>query len=292
MTLIDFCAVRAAYRFVLDHRATVLAGAGLYAVLFAVQSLFTAYAGAYAPGAAPAALGFALLAFGAFIVAIAGYGRAALGKPSQGVFGLTLGGDEGRLGWVVVLILILLFTVLGTAFLALAFMLAALALINVDAAQEPPEGFVNIFALFGAGEMAVAVALIAVFAAFSLWFGLRLSMAAPATLSAGRVQVLSVWPLSSKRIFEIAGTVLAAMAPGAGVLAVFVLVCDALTGASPAVAQSASGEAGALTVNAAVLVVIYALYGVGKMALLAAPAMAALCALYVKYASSAPVLDD
>ncbi len=69
MKLIDLRAVGAAYRFVLDNPTPVLAAAGLYGVVFSVQSLLTAYAHAYAPGAAPGMILFMIAAFGAFVVA-------------------------------------------------------------------------------------------------------------------------------------------------------------------------------------------------------------------------------
>jgi len=289
MTLIDVSALRAAFRFVVDNPALIAVGAALYGAVFAVQSLLTAYAGAYAPGAAPGALGFALVAFGVFIVVIAGFGRTMLDRPAQGLAGFTLGGDEGRLAWVVVLVLILVLTVLGTALVALSFMLAALALINVDANAEPPEGFVNIFAMFGPGEMAVAALLIGVFIAFSAWLFTRLTLAVPATLQAQAVKVLSIWPSSSKKGFEIALTLLVALLPGVVILTGFNALCMLFLGAGPAVAQSASGEAGALTHNPAVLVVIYALYGGLKIAVLAAPGLRVLTSLYLKFSSQTMV---
>jgi hypothetical protein len=193
---------------------------------------------------------------------------------------------------VAVLVLILVFTVIGTAFLAVAFMLAGLALINVDATAEPPEGFVNVFALYGPGESAVAIIIGAVFALFSLWFFLRLALAYPATVDQQRVQVLTAWPLSGRRrALEMVVTLVLAAAPGLLALTAINLASSALLGAWPGAAQSAAGEAG-LSVNAAGLAVSALVYGFAKMALLGAPCVAALCALYVKYRTESEITGD
>ncbi|MFW5659916.1 MAG: hypothetical protein ACOC20_01845 [Oceanicaulis sp.] len=284
MTLLDPGVIADAFRFPFRNARLVAAGAGLYAVVFAVQTVITAYAAAGVGWAAMAAVVTVLAAFAAFVVALAAWGRVAL---QRGSAALGLGGDEGRLLWVCVLVLILVFTVIGTAFLALAFMLAGLALINVDAAQEPPEGFVNIFALYGTGELFVAIALGAVFVLFSLWFFLRLALAYPATVDQGRVQVLTAWPLSGRRrAVEMIVTLVLAAAPGVAVLIGFNVLSDALVGAWPGAAQSAvqgpTGE-GAMSVSPIAFAFVALIYGAAKMALVAAPCAAALCALYLKY---------
>ncbi len=281
MMLIDLPAVRRALQYPISNAPAVLAGAGLYAAVFAVQSYFTALAGAGVTGAAPWGLAFGLLALGAFVLAMASWGREALGKPQGPWFGLALGGDEGRLAWATVLILILSLTVLGTAFLAVAFMIAALALINVDPDAPAPEGDVDLFAMFGTGEIITATVIFAVFALFSLWFFLRLAMAYPATLDAGRIQIMSIWPLSGRgRSVQILTTVLAAASPGVVILVLFNLAAAGLTGVYPASAPSAAGELGALSVSAPVFLALAFIYGLGKAALVGAPVCVALCALY------------
>ncbi|MGJ3233341.1 MAG: hypothetical protein ACFE0P_16250 [Oceanicaulis sp.] len=280
MTILDLRTLDAAFRFPLTHPRLVGAGALAYAAVFAMQSLATAHAAAGGGWGAPAAFASIVLAFVVFVAALAAWGRALLhGDGVEAGFAA----DAARLLWVCVLVLILVFTVLGTAFLALAFMLAGLALINVDAAAPPPEGFVNIFELYGPGELAVALALGAVFALFSLWFFLRLALAYPATIDLGRVQVLTAWPLSGRRrAGEMILTLVLAGAPGALILAGFNSLSAALIGAWPAAAQSAAGETG-LAVNAGAFLLSAFLYGAGKMALVGAPCATALCALYVKY---------
>jgi hypothetical protein len=151
------------YRFVLENPAPVLAAGALYGVVFAVQSLMTAYAGAYAPGAAPAAIAFMAVAFGAFVIGWASLGRLALGIPKKGFYGLTLGGDEGRLIWALALVVLLLVIILMTAGVAMAFMIAGLAFTEMDPGAPQPDGYVNLFEMMGPVALAVSFALIAVF---------------------------------------------------------------------------------------------------------------------------------
>lgn len=297
MTILDPSRLIAAYRFVLANPRLVGLGAASYAVAFTLQSVITAYAAAGAEWAVPLALVFVIVAFTAFVGVLSYWGPHAIGEtdaPARPDWALAVfGGPERRLLWVAFLVLILVFTVIGTAFLAVAFMLAGLALINVDASQEPPEGFVNIFALFGPGEATVAIVIGAVFVLFSLWFFLRLALAYPATVDQQRVQVLTAWPLSGRRrAVEMIVTLVLAAAPGIAALVVFNLASDALIGAWPGAAQSAaestSGEGG-LTVQPVLFAVSAFLYGFAKMALVAAPCVAALCALYVKYRTQSDI---
>ncbi|XBQ15285.1 MAG: hypothetical protein ABL308_09975 [Oceanicaulis sp.] len=281
MTIFDPSLIARAYGFLAARPRAVLAGAALYAAPFTVQSWATAMAASGAGWAPPLVIGFGLLAFAAFVCAIAGWGAALLGG---GDAGPRFGKDALRLGWVAVLILILIFTVLGTALLAVVFMLAALALINVDASVEPPQGFVDIFALYGPGETAVAVVISAVYALFSVWFFSRLALAYPATVAAGRIRVLNAWPLSGRgRAVEIVLTVLAATLPGAAALWALNAGFAAAAGFYPAAAQSAVTEQGVLMMNAAFFMMSAFVYGMFKMALVGAPLAAALVALYVKY---------
>ncbi len=288
--MIDLPAVKRALSFIAENPVPVVAAAALYGFVFAFQSYFTALAGAGDVGAAPMALGFGALGFLAFVVAMASWGRIALDKPGGQVLGLAVGADELRLAWAAFLIVVLSLTVLGTAGLAVAFMIAALALINVDPEAPAPEaGNVDLFGMFGAGEWVVTGVIFTAFALFSLWFFLRLAMAYPATLDASRIQIMSVWPLSGKgRSVKILTTALVAGLPGILILVVFNLITAALLGAYPAAAQSASGDAGALAVGAPGFLVVSFLYGVGKAALVGAPVCVALCALYRELRAAPP----
>lgn len=285
MRLIEPSGLAAAIRFPLENPRLVLAGAGLYALVFAVQSVFTLYAAAGSSGAALGGLIAVIAAFGAFAVALAGWARAALGQARGRFAGLDLGGDELRLVWVALLVAVLCFTVLGTAMLVLAFMLAALAMIGAERAglTDPPEGFINIFALFGAGEWAVAGVLIAGFAVFAIWLFARLSLSVPATIEAGRIAILSVWPVSSGRFTAITGSAAAVIVPAILLLAGFNAVSQALFGFNPAAAQSLVNANGDITGPAAGFAVLAFLYGAAKMILLGAPLTGLFAALYVKY---------
>lgn len=292
MKLINPRALGAAYRFVLDNPMPVLAAAGLYALVFAVQSLLTVYAHAYVPGAAPGMILFMVAAFGAFVVGWASLTRQALGLPQKGLYGLTLGGDEGRLAWALFLVIVLLTIILMTAGVAMAFMIAGLAFTDMDPGMPQPDGPVNLFDLMGPGALTVSFLLVAVFALFSLWLITRLALTAPATIQSRAVRVLSIWPLSRGRSVEITLTALLSLIPGVIVLALFNAACTALVGAGPVIARSAVDEAGALIVHPALYLVISAVYGLGKIALLAAPLTGALSALYVQYSAEGEIPAD
>ena len=285
MTVIEPGAIRAALRFVPAHARTVLAGAGLYGLVFTVQSLLTVYAAAGSSGAALGGVIVALAAFLAFAAALAGYGRAALGLPQAGPFGLAFDADGLRMVWVALLVAVLCFTVLGTALLVLAFMLAALAMIGAEriGMSEPPEGFINIFALFGPGEWIVAGVLIAGFAVFSIWLFARLSLAVPATLEAGRIRILQVWPLSAKRFVAITASAGALLVPGLALVAGFNALAGAAFGVYPASAQSMVAATGEVTGSLALFAALSFVHGALKMILLTAPLTALFCALYVRY---------
>lgn len=285
MRLIEPGALRAAIRFVPTHARTVLAGAGLYALVFTVQSVLTVYAGAGSAGAAIGGLLAVILAFGAFAVALAAYGRAALGLPQGGRYGLAFGPDALRMVWVAFLVAVLCFTVLGTGLLVLSFMLAALAMIGAERSgmSDPPEGFINIFALFGTGEWIVAAALIAGFAVFSIWLFARLSLAVPATLDSARIRILSVWPASSGRFVAITLSAGAILVPGLLVLAGFNAVCEALFGVYPAAAQTMVDPNGRVGGPIALFALLSFVHGGLKMVLIAAPLTALFSNLYVKY---------
>ena len=281
MTLLDLNAVRAGWRAVIDHPGPVAFAALVYAPVFAAQSVWSAEGAIGRPGAAPLAILAALLGLCVFVVSLAAWGRLAFGRDAgSGLFGHRLGVDERRLGVVALLLLVLTFTVVGTAFMALAFMIAALALINVDPDAPAPEGRIDIFALLGPGETAVAVIVIAAFALGSLWFFLRLALAYPSTLAQDRVQVLTAWPLSrGARAARMLVSVLLVSAPGLAVLAGLNLVSASVIGAFPASAPSAVDD-GAVSASLAGFAVASFLHGAVKIALIGAPSALVLCRIY------------
>lgn len=284
MTILDMGALRAAFRFPLDNARTVLTGALIYGVIFAAQTLATAYAAAGAGWGAPTALALILAGFTIFVVALSAWGRTAL----QGEAGaLGFGADERRLLWAAFLVVVLVGIVVVVAG-ALAFIIilgASMVAVDRQGYTEPPADAVNTFALLNTTEWGAVWLAAIVFVGFSLWFFARLVMAYPATVDHGKVQVLTAWPFSGKRrALEIALTLVLAAAPGVIILVVFNTLSDALIGAWPGAAQSAVvQDAVSLSVNPAVFGAVALIYGAGKLALVAAPCAASLCALYVKY---------
>lgn len=282
MTLLDRPALRAAFAFPLTHARLVLTGALIYGVIFTAQTLATAWAAAGAEWGAPVALVLIVAGFMAFTVALSVWGRAALGGTSP-VFGF--GPDERRFLWAAFLVFVLVGIVVLTAgFLAFCIVLGTtMVAISRQGYAEPPADAVDTFALLNMAEWGAVWLTGIVFVGFSLWFFARLALAYPATVDLRRVQVLTAWPLSGKRrALEIAVTLVLAAAPGVVILIAFNALSAALIGAWPGAAQSAV-EAGAFTASPAALALAALFYGAGKLALVAAPCAAALCALYVKY---------
>ena len=279
MTLIDISAARTGLFSVMRHGRIALLAAAIYALAYGLESL-TAFRLAAGEGPLWHWLGAMLIGFAATIPALAAFGRIGLGQAGR----LAAGDDERRVLGVMALIWVLLFTVLGTAGLAVMFMFTALAVINVDVGAEPPAGMVDIYALFGAGEWIVAAVLLAAFTGFSLWFVARLSVSLPATLASGRVRVLSIWTASSQRWVHIALTLLAAAAPGAAILVLLNIAAHAIFGIWPG-----ASHLGAETGSLLAVTLVGALHGALKLALVIAPGAAALGALYIKLPSDSPV---
>lgn len=279
MSLIDISAARTGLFSLMRHGRIALLAAAIYALAYGLESL-TAFRLAAGDGALWHWLGAMVIGFAATVPALAAFARIGLGQAAR----LAAGDDERRVLGVMALIWVLLFTVLGTAGLAVMFMFTALAVINVDVGAEPPAGMVDIYALFGAGEWLVAAVLLVAFTGFSLWLVARLAVSLPATLESGRVRVLSIWPASSERWVEIALTLLAAAAPGVAILIVFNLLVQAAFGIWPG-ASHLGAEAGSLLV----VTLLGAVHGALKLALVIAPGAAALGALYIKLPSDSPV---
>jgi hypothetical protein len=284
MTLLDLSALRAGFRFPLDNARPVLAGALIYGVIFAAQTLATAYAAAGAGWGAPTALALIVAGFAVFVVALSAWGRKALHGETTA---LGFGADERRLLWAAFLVVLLVgIVVMTAAFLAFCIVLGAtMVAINRQGYAEPPADAVNTFALLNTAEWGTVWLTALVFAGFSLWFFARLVMAYPATVDHAKVQVLTAWPFSGKRrALEIALTLVLSAAPGVIILVVFNQLSDAVLGAWPGAAQSAVEQGSeTLSANPLLFAVAALIYGAGKLALVAAPCAAALCALYVKY---------
>ncbi|MEE2567639.1 hypothetical protein [Hyphobacterium marinum] len=149
--------------------------------------------------------------------------RRALRGRSGPLLGLELGGDEVRLAIVALLIGILGFTVLGAAGLGLVAILAALDLAARSRAGAPaidsesPETALPVLGeYFGNGDWGVAVAVIALFTVFAIWFCARLSLAYAATIARQKVQALSSFSLTRGRWIATALVMALALLPGLG----------------------------------------------------------------------------
>lgn len=281
MTLIHTDALKDGFSVLLRHPRAVLAASGLCAGVAALEALAFSLTGAAGPGLIGVTV-LILLGFHAWVIAAVLVTRAALGltggTPAERVR------DVSRLVLVAGLTLILVLTVLGTAFVMLAFMLGALAILGAERTglTEPPEGFVNIFALFNAVEWTIAAALIAVWGLFALWFVSRLLPGIPATLERGKVQLLAAWPILQKRGFGGLLTGTLAVLPGMALLVVLAVLVERLTGYNPA--QGVQGEG----LGPVAIALLRAVLVGGSAALVMTPLLGVHARLYMKFASQTP----
>lgn len=281
MTLIHADALKHGFALALRHPLPVLAASGLCAAIAMTEALVFALTGEAGPGLTGVTV-LILLGFHAWVIAAVMVTRPALGltggTPAERVR------DVSRLVLVAGLTLILVLTVLGTAFVMLAFMLGALAILGAERTglTEPPEGFVNIFALFNAVEWGIAVALIAVWSLFALWFVSRLLPGIPATLERRKVQLLAAWPILQKRGFGGLLTGALAVLPGVAVLVVFAVTVERMTGYNPA--QGVHGEG----LGPVAIALLRAVLVGGSVALVMTPLLGAHARLYMKFASQTP----
>lgn len=281
MKLIHADALQDGLALILRHPRAVLAASAVCAGVAALEALVFSLTGVAGPGLVGVTLLF-ILGFHAWVIAAVLVTRPALGLAEGDIQDRAR--DVSRLVLVAGLTLILVFTVLGTAFVMLAFMLGALAILGAERTglTEPPEGFVNIFALFNTAEWIIAVALIAVFAGFGLWFISRLLPGIPATLARGKVQLLAAWPILQGRGLGgfLTGTL--AILPGVILLVAFAFLVESATGYNPAQGVQAEG------LNAAAIALLRAVLVGGSAAFVLAPLMGVHARLYMKFTSQTP----
>lgn len=134
-----------------------------------------------------------------------------------------------RMALVLLLLVILFGTILGTALVALAFMFSALAMIGMsrEGIETLPEGLTNAFVFFGPMEWSIAAVLFAGFATLAIWLLARTSMAIPATLHLKSIKVLSVWPLTWHKVSEVISALVLVLAPGLVLILIFQHLLDA-----------------------------------------------------------------
>jgi hypothetical protein len=278
MTLIHADALKDGLALITRHPLAVLAASALCAGVAAFEALVFSLTGAAGPGLIGVTLLF-ILGFHAWVIAAVLVTRPALGLEAGDIKDRAR--DVSRLVLVAGLTVILVLTVLGTAFVILAFMLGALAILGAERTglTEPPEGFVNIFALFNTTEWLIAMALIALFGVFALWFVSRLLPGIPATLARGKVQLLAAWPILQGRGLGGFFTGTLAVLPGVALLAVFAFLVDSMTGYNPA--QGVQAEA----LNPAAIALLRAGLVGGSVAFVLTPLMGVHARLYMKFAS-------
>ncbi|AZU03986.1 hypothetical protein X907_1453 [Glycocaulis alkaliphilus] len=278
MKLIHADALQDGLALILRHPRAVLAASALCAAIAALEALVFSLTGEAGPGLIGVTLLF-ILGFHAWVIAAVLVTRPALGLAEGDIQDRAR--DVSRLVLVAGLTLVLVLTVLGTAFVMLAFMLGALAILGAERTglTEPPEGFVNIFALFSTAEWIIAVALIAVFAGFALWFISRLLPGIPATLARGKVQLLAAWPILQGRGLGgfITGTL--AVLPGIVLLVAFAFLVESVTGYNPAQGVRADG------LNPLGIALLRAVLVGGSVAFGLTPLLGTHARLYMKFTS-------
>jgi len=281
MTLIHTDALKNGFALALRHPRAVLAASGVCAAVAALEALIFSLTGEAGPGLIGVTVLF-ILGFHAWVIAAVLVTRPALGLADGSLKDRAR--DVSRLVLVAGLTLILVLTVQGTAFVMLAFMLGALAILGAERTglTEPPEGFVNIFALFNTTEWLIAVALIVVWSAFALWFISRLLPAIPATLERGKVQLLAAWPILQGRGLSGFFTGTLAVLPGVALLAGFAFLVASATGYNPAQGVQADG------LHPAGIAFLRALLVGGSVAFVLAPLMGVHARLYMKFTSQTP----
>lgn len=201
-------------------------------ISFGVVGLFTHFAVANEAGAGLAAWLFLGLALFGMIVGLSAFSRAGLGAQasSQLPFGLSFGKDETRAFWVYALIVLLAGIVIITMFTFLVALLVGVSAVAMDrlGVTEPPQTYIELWPLLNVTERVAVGVLVAGFVIFCGWFFFRLIAALPATLSAGRVQVLKVWPMTQGHTLSIALISIAISLPGLIILTLLVQLVSGL----------------------------------------------------------------
>lgn len=138
-------------------------------------------------------------------------------NPGQGLRShVNVGQPLVRLLIVGLLLVILIATVMGTALVALAFLFAAFAMVALDRSgvENQPEGVNDAFALFGPTEWLVASPFFIAFGLLAIWILARTFLSFPASFRNEKIQVLSIWPLTSAHLSEIVTAWVQVLLPG------------------------------------------------------------------------------
>lgn len=209
---------RAAYDFFLTHWLRALPAAAI-AALGATAMGLVFRTPLEARGAGAVLLALAVVFISNVIYQAALY-RMALRPGETSRFGIELGGDEARLAGLY-LALTAFLTLIGiVAFTAVLIVMAGVIGFSGDmqaiqAAQGDPAAMAQ--ALGPVGTLLYMICF-AGFIALMVWVGVRLALAAPATIAEKRFQMLATWPWTKGSVLRIIAAFILAVLPAALVI--------------------------------------------------------------------------
>lgn len=206
---------RAAYDFFLSHWTRALPGAALAALGATAMGLIMRTP-PEARGAGATLLALALVFISTVIYQSALY-RMALRPEESSRFGLTLGGDEARLAGLYAALTAFMTLIGVVAFTAVLIVMAGVVGFSGDmeaiqAAQNDPAAMAQALGPVG---MLLYMICFAGFIALMVWVGVRLALAAPATIAEKRFRMLATWPWTKGSVLRIIAAFILAVLPAA-----------------------------------------------------------------------------
>lgn len=206
---------RAAYDFFLTHWTRVLPGAAIAALGTTAMGLVVRMPPETRGGAAT------LLALAAVFISNVIYQaalyRLALRPGDASRFGLELGADEARLAGLYAALTAFLTLIGIVAFTAVLIVMAGVVgfsgdMAAIQAAQNDPAAMAQALGPIG---MLLYMICFAGFIALMVWVGVRLVLAAPATIAERRFRMLSTWPWTKGSVLRIVAAAILSLLPGA-----------------------------------------------------------------------------
>lgn len=209
---------RAAYEFFLAHWPRALPGAAIAALGTTAMGLVVRTP-PEARGAGATLLALAVVFLSNVIYQAALY-RMALRPHETSRFGLELGADEARLAGLYAALTAFMTLIAMVAFTAILIVMAGVIGFSGDmeaiqAAQGDPAAMFQ--ALGPAGALLYMICF-AGFIALMVWVGVRLALAAPATIAEKRFRMLGTWPWTKGSVLRIIAAFILAVLPVALVL--------------------------------------------------------------------------
>ncbi len=204
---------RAAYEFFLTHWTRALPGAAIAALgATAMGLVFRIPVESRSAGATLLALA---VVFISNVIYQAALYRMALRPEQTSRFGLELGGDEARLAGLYAALTAFLTLVGVVAFTAVLIVMAGVVGFSGDmqaiqAAQNDPAAMAQALGPVG---MLLYMICFAGFIALMVWVGVRLALAAPATIAERRFRMLSTWPWTKGSVLRIIAAAILAILP-------------------------------------------------------------------------------